>query len=408
MLRRIVLWTLLAACGASQRSGGEPVDPMERIRAECDGLEHDEQGKCMAQKQLQAMRDREHEDIQRKQPTADKPCGEDATPSESATDEGNRRHIEFIQCTTRQRMTAQREREAEQQAQDQRERLERARQRQAERDQRRQLRETAPCTEDNTRQGLKDEIAEQEEAGHGYNTVVRSSFEDELRRRQQQCVDSRIAPCQTKIDSDDDLAGAAACWMQIHDHVDPPDENRPEQVQACFDDVVAAVQEATACLALPERTDDNILAKADCLSRKLRHARDPSVGRVQAPALGQRPRLDNTCGHFSLGKYVDRQLAAAKIDDEATRVEAKAKEPRARIGARNSACNSFNVIKLMESQLERERQVGRESGYVDANKMHEIGSTLVLLREQQRAALGEFRRLWKRPLDRAHDCKRAP
>jgi hypothetical protein len=264
------------------------------------------------------------------------------------------------------------------------------------------------------RQALTDEIAEHEAAGQRYETVVPGNFEDEVQRRQKQCVDTRFAPCQAKIDVDD-LIGATACWRQVHDSVDELDVNKPEQVQACVDGITAALREATACLALPERTDDEILAKSDCLGKELRPVTNPNTNpfaRVPAPAPmpasapAQRLRLDSMCGRFSLGKYVDSRLAAAKMDDEVARIDAKAKEPRAKVGARNSACNSFNVIKLMESQLDQERAVGRESGYVDANKMHEIGSTLVLLRGQQRAVLDEFRRLWKRPLDRTRDCKR--
>ncbi len=419
----IVAISIATACGSGQHpAADDPVARVHAMEAACganqrydtttaDGeREHERVAACMRQMQTAAMHERDREAQEREQPTASNACGEDATLSERTTDDGNRRHIAYIECLAQQHMQRERDQETAQWMEQQRQsdlRQEREQQqRLAEREQRRKARETAPCTEDNTRQGLKDEIAEHEAAGQSYDTVVQGRFEDEVQRRQKQCVDTRFAPCQAKIDVDNDLLGAAECWKQVHDRVDEPGVNQPEDIQACLDGVTQDLQAVQTCVALPERSDDEVIVKADCMTQTVRDATDPSANLPRSRS--QRKRPDNTCGHFSLGKYVAQQLAAAKIDDEAARIEAKAKDPRARVGVRNSACNSFNVITLMEGQLAQERAVGRESGYVDANKMHEIGSTLVLLRTQQHATLDEFRRIWKRSLDRTRDCKGSP
>src|SRR5882724_4896076 len=99
--------------------------------------------------------------------------------------------------------------------------------------------------------------------------AINPSDSDHVARRRQQCIDKRIAACQMKID-DNDLIGAEACWRQVHDHVDPPDVNKPADVQACLDGVTEGLQAVQACVALPEKSDDEVIAKAGCLTQRLR------------------------------------------------------------------------------------------------------------------------------------------
>lgn len=425
-MRSVMAAVFVVACGGTQRA--EPARPLlddqlaacakssDRDIWQCDAAraacgiestshdsddEHERRLLCLKRMAVAVERMRQastHDEVEQREhvdSSANDPlariraeCGADQS-YDTTTEEGNREHQRVASCMAQRQVDAMQAREQHRRDLEQRQQDEHSEaaqeQEQAERVQRKKLRETAPCTDDNAAQAVKDEIAER-----GYKAAIQSTYEDEVRHRKKQCLETRLAPCQSKIDVDNDLVAAATCWAQVHDSVDEADVNTPEQVQACFDSVVAAVHEASSCSALAERTDEEILIKASCLADKIRRARD----------LG-----GQACGHFTLGDYMQRRLEAIKIDEDAMRVEAKAKGPREKKQARNRACNSFGAITLMQDQMEQEREVGRVSGYVDANKMHQLGTTLVFLRNQQRASFEDFKRLWKRPFDRARDCR---
>lgn len=244
---------------------------------------------------------------------------------------------------------------------------------------RRTAREQEACTTKNAREKLDEESL---------------AFETESERTDlmpgvfAKCVEERATPCQKLVDTDD-LVGAAACWSRSPwgESLKGDPSYEPSVVIKCLQQTTERRSRAAACFTMPDNSDEQIVAKADCV-------RDTKL----TPAVGMATR----CGHLDVSGYYDRASTGFAADVQ--QIEAKAKEPRTKLDTRNSVCGTYQTIALLEGQMKQQQAIERESGVVDLDARRQIGATLVLLRNEQSRLLSEFKRLWKRSLNRASDC----
>lgn len=200
------------------------------------------------------------------------------------------------------------------------------------------------------------------------------------------CIEDRAAPCQALVDADD-LIGAGACWSKWPwaDQLKGDSSYDAQVMTSCLQRAKTLVDDATGCRAMTENGDDQLVAKADCFSKN-------DLSRTR----GIR------CGHLVLTGYVQR--AADKLKPDAEAIDAKAKEPREKLKARNSVCTTFELIEIYDGQMKRQREIERESGVQDLDAKRKIGEAIVVAKGVQANALADFKRLWKRSFKRATDC----
>jgi hypothetical protein len=268
------------------------------------------------------------------------------------------------QCLAQKQIDAMNERvAAKQAAADKQQREEEWQRNERVRKERRDARKDEPCTDANAREDLLDRAEDLKgeggerryldepprltHVGSAYYHVNEPSADD-IKQRTAECVAKRTAKCQENLDALD-TAEALVCWTEVHDRVDEPTLNTPADLQACFDKIAAATDEAAACLSMPEKTDEQIVAKADCLASK--------------------SKFPTTCGHLDAGRYADQLRAAKHLDAEETGLQARAAAPRERLQkaaaaeaerqARIAAAEAQRLAKkAADEKAERDRCIG--------------------------------------------------
>jgi hypothetical protein len=238
--------------------------------------------------------------------------------------------------------------------------------------------EKEACSDNNAEEQLRSEV------GYG----GRSPTADEITARVKKCVSDRAAQCQPMLDQGD-VAGAGTCWRRwawkrVGDALAPSLD--PADVETCLSKANANVQAAASCVAMAEKSEQDILDKSTCL----RTNKVPTT---------------STCGALDLATFygsADRRLG---LTTETTRVEAKAAPIRERHAVRSRVCTTYATEKFHKERLDRERRVGKIGGYVDTTVIRDASSGIETAQRWRAGTLPAFKKLWGRAFNRTVDCK---
>lgn len=242
---------------------------------------------------------------------------------------------------------------------------------------RREARKHEPCSIDNSR----EELLEVDLKSANDERAVRNAVE--------RCIGERVALC-APILGKGDIDATIGCysqwpWTQSFDHAPRLDL---DETARCLKTVESKVNMFFICGQFDQTKEHELVAKDDCFAK-----------------LSSQIERD-TCGPFAVAPYLSaRGYTDAQVQTEKVRWKPLAAPIRTRLQLPLNICTTFKTEATMQGLIDQERANGKVSGFVDAKKLHELGSVVVLVRRQRAKLVKEFRTVWKREFSRTADCK---
>lgn len=231
----------------------------------------------------------------------------------------------------------------------------------------------------------------------------------------QRCQTEVLQVCQSGYDETGDAAAAVSClteYVRLG-----PFRTEPQEVGKCLDVEMRRPAQELGCLSLPEQTDQELVAKADCFDAQSVYLL-PECGSRGGPCrkcVGQNAyncTVVRHCGVIALDSQLGQIEVKIGVEPEKARIVAAARVPRQRLSQVEDLCRSvarvdevLSAIRTMELRM-KELKGPALQPWIDGRKKLEDG--LPLIRQMVGSELGGYELRWKRKFNRAADCKLTP
>lgn len=157
------------------------------------------------------------------------------------------------------------------------------------------------------------------------------------------------------------------------------------------------------CLAHRPKTYLQLEESANCFGRfhELETHGFPGSNILYRHGSWTIPARDDRTEQLALKKYFQDINAASS-----ERLLMAALKPlRAKRNAKSTLCEALHIRENIQALLNRERRVGRRSGFVNRQQMHAFATMIEFYSQSLPGHHREFRRTWSRKLNRRKDCR---